>query len=80
MAAHILVNHLFAGGLIHRQRRGRFQVANEQRGASSLVEQFHELAVQDIDSIAQFFQRHSILVLRGRTCGTPQVSMRRNKS
>ncbi len=62
--AHIGVDHLFAGRLIDRQRGGDLQMTNHQRGAGPLAQQFHKLAVQNIDLISQFFQRHSILVLR----------------
>jgi hypothetical protein len=39
-------------------------MADHQRGAGPLAQQFDKLAVQDIDSFSQFFERHSILVLR----------------
>ena len=39
-------------------------MTDHQRGARPLAQQFHKLAVQGIDLISQFFQRHSILVLR----------------
>jgi hypothetical protein len=34
--------------------------------AGPLIEQFHQLAIQLIDSFSQFFQRHFILVVRLR--------------
>jgi hypothetical protein len=34
------------------------------RRAGSLAQQFHKLAVQNINLVSQFFQRHFILVLR----------------
>jgi hypothetical protein len=38
-------------------------VADHLRGACPLAQQFDELAVQSINLISQFFERHSILVL-----------------
>ena len=62
--AHIGVDHLFTLRLVNRQRRGSLQVADHLRGAGSLAQQFHKLAVQNINLVSQFFQRHFILVLR----------------
>ena len=62
--AHIGVDHLFARRLVDRQRRGSLQVADHLRGAGSLAQQFHKLAVQNINLFSQFFQRHFILVLK----------------
>ena len=62
--AHVGVDHLFARRLVDRQRSGGLQMADHLRGAGPLAEQLNELAVQFIDSISQFFQRHFILVLR----------------
>ena len=39
-------------------------MTDHQCGAGPLAQQFHKLAVQNIDLVAQFFQRHSILVMR----------------
>ena len=64
--AHVGVDHLFAGRLVDRQRSGDLEVADHLRGAGPLAEQLNELAVQLIDSISQFFQRHFILVVRLR--------------
>ena len=63
--AHIGVDHLLARRLVDGQRSGGLEVANHQRGAGPLAQQFHKLAVQYIDSIPQFFERHSILVCDG---------------
>src|SRR6185312_10190662 len=60
--ADVLVDHLLAVGLINRQRRGGFELPNRQGGARPLAEQFHKLAIQHIDALSQFFDRHSILV------------------
>jgi hypothetical protein len=64
--AHIGVDHLFARRFVNRQRRGRFQVANPLRRSRPLAQQLHKLPVQSINPIPQFFQRHSILVLKSQ--------------
>jgi hypothetical protein len=40
-------------------------VAHHLRGPRPFAQQFNKLAVQYINPIAQFFQRHFILVLKG---------------
>ena len=66
--AHVGVDDLFAGRLVHRQRSGGLQMADHLRGAGPLAEQLHKLAVQSIDLNSQFFQRHSILVESATSC------------
>jgi hypothetical protein len=61
---YIGVDHLFARRFIHRQLCGSFQVANLLRRSRPLAQQLHKLPVQSINLISQFFQRHSILVLK----------------
>ena len=62
--AHVGVDHFFARRLVDRQRGGSLQVAHQLRGARSFAQQFHKLAIQNINLVSQFFQRHFILVLR----------------